>query len=61
MKSSGLCCTRVIHFIKSCHLKQIVLEFGDDIFSTDGDILYCKICDTKLVAEKRFMVHHHQP
>jgi hypothetical protein len=39
-------CARVIHFIampkakpsKSCHLKQIVAEFGDDVFSTDGDI-----------------------
>jgi hypothetical protein len=50
VKSSVLCCARVTHFItipkaktsKSCHLKQIVAEFGDDIFSTDGHILYCK-------------------
>lgn len=67
MKSSVLCCTRVILFImmpkakpsKSCHLKQIVAEFGDYIFSTDGDILYCKMCDTKVAAEKRFTVQQH--
>jgi hypothetical protein len=41
------------------HLKQIVIEFGDDIFSTDGDILYCIMCDTKVAAGKRFMVQQH--
>jgi hypothetical protein len=35
---------------KSCHLRQIVAEFGDDIFSNDGNILYSTICDTKAVA-----------
>jgi hypothetical protein len=44
---------------KSCHLKQVVVVFGDDIFSTDGDILYCKMCDTKVAAEKIFMVQQH--
>jgi hypothetical protein len=43
---------------KSCNLKQIVVEFGD-IFSTDGDILYCKMCDTKVAVEKRFIVQQH--
>jgi hypothetical protein len=37
---------------KSCHLKQTVVEFGDDIFSTDGDILYCKVCDIKVASGK---------
>jgi hypothetical protein len=36
---------------KSCYLKQIVAEFGDDIFSTDGHVSYSKMCDTKVVAE----------
>jgi hypothetical protein len=44
---------------KLCHLKQIVAEFGDDIFSTDSHILYCKMCDTKVVAEERFMIQQH--
>jgi hypothetical protein len=38
---------------KSCHLKQIGAEFGDDIFSTDSDILYCNMCDTKVGAKKK--------
>jgi hypothetical protein len=43
---------------ESCHLKRIVVEFGDDIFSTGGDILSvkCMTCDTKVAAEKRFKV-----
>jgi hypothetical protein len=44
---------------KLCHLKQIEVKFQDDIFSPDGDTLYCKMCDTKLVAEKRFKVQQH--
>jgi hypothetical protein len=39
---------------KLCHLKQIVAEFGYDIFSTDG-----KMCDTKKAAEKFIMVQQH--
>jgi hypothetical protein len=44
---------------KSCHLKQTVAEFGDDIFSTDGDILNCKMCDTRVAAEQILTVQHH--
>jgi len=29
-------------------LKQLVLEFGEEIFQTDGSILYCKLCETKV-------------
>jgi hypothetical protein len=39
---------------KSSHLKQIVV----DVFLTDGDILFCKMCDTKVAAEKRFTIQH---
>jgi hypothetical protein len=57
----------VIHLIampkvktsNSCHLKQTVVEFGDDKFSTDDDNLYSKMCDTKVAAENRFTVQHH--
>lgn len=41
------------------HLKQIISEFGEDIFSTDGKILFCKICEVKVAAEKRFTVQQH--
>ena len=43
----------------SCHLKAIVSEFGDDIFSTDDKILFCKVCETKEAAEKKFTVQQH--
>jgi hypothetical protein len=37
---------------KSCHLKQIVVESADDIFSTEGDIL-TEMCVIKVGAEKK--------
>lgn len=40
-------------------LKQFVSEYGDTVFSTDGTILYCKICEVKVAAEKRFTVDQH--
>jgi len=43
----------------SCHLKAILYEFGDDIFFTDGKILFCKMCETKVVAERKFTVQQH--
>jgi hypothetical protein len=43
----------------SCHLKAIVSEFGDDIFSTDGKILFCKVCETKVAVERKFTVQQH--
>jgi hypothetical protein len=39
------------HTSKSFHLKQSVGEFVDDVLSTDGDILYCKMCDMKTATE----------
>jgi len=35
-------------------LKQLVLEFGEEIFQTDGSILYCKLCETKMSHEKKY-------
>lgn len=43
----------------SCHLKAIVSEYGDDIFSTDGKILFCKMCEIKVAAERKFTVVQH--
>jgi hypothetical protein len=43
----------------SCHLKAIVSEFGDDIFSIDSKILFCKVCETKVAAERKFTVQQH--
>ena len=34
-------------------LKKYVTEFGENIFSIEGLILYCKICDVKVSSEKK--------
>ena len=44
---------------KSSHLRQIVSEFGDEVFSADGIVLFCKMCETNISAERRFTVQQH--
>lgn len=43
----------------ACRLRAYVREFGDNIFTTDGTVLYCKICDIKVSSEKKFNVSQH--
>ena len=43
----------------SQHLGNLVNAFGSEIFSTDGQILYCKFCETRVASEKRFTVQQH--
>lgn len=43
----------------SARLRAFVSEFGSQVFSTDGIILFCKICEVKVVAEKKFTVEQH--
>ena len=40
-------------------LRSFVREFGENIFSTDGVMLFCKLCEVKVTAEKRFSVLQH--
>jgi len=40
-------------------VKNYVLEFGEDLFSCDESVLFCKLCDTKVNAERRYTVTHH--
>ncbi|XP_050531050.1 uncharacterized protein LOC126899859 [Daktulosphaira vitifoliae] len=40
-------------------LNDFVKEFGEIIFSADKSVLFCKICDIKVSAEKRFTVIQH--
>ena len=40
-------------------LKCIVSEFDEDVFSSDGSILFCKLCEVKVAAEKQFTVQQH--
>jgi len=43
----------------ACRLRAYVSEFGDNIFTTDGTVLYCTICNIKVSAEKKFTVNQH--
>ena len=36
-----------------------VSEFGEKIFATDGEILFCKVCEIQVSADKRFTVQQH--
>jgi len=40
-------------------LKRYVSEFGPDIFSTDGHVLYCKMCEIKINFEKKYNISQH--
>lgn len=43
----------------SSRLSGYVKEFGRDVFTTDGTILLCKICNIKVAAEKKFSIQQH--
>jgi len=43
----------------SLHLRAFINEFGEDVFSTDGTILFCKICSVKFASEKKFTITQH--
>lgn len=40
-------------------LSSFVKEFGEHIFSSDGRILFCKYCEVRVSATKRFLVTQH--
>lgn len=43
---------------KDINLQRYLREYGD-IFSSDGGILFCKVCSVKVNAEKKFTVTQH--
>jgi len=43
----------------SNRLSNYVSEYGNDIFSCDGEVLFCKVCDVKVSALKQFTVEQH--
>jgi hypothetical protein len=45
--------------IKSDILKNHVSEFGDTIFSSDGSILFCKMCEVQVCTDRRYIVTQH--
>jgi len=36
-----------------------VSEFGDEVFSIDASILFCKLCECKVNSDKKFNVTQH--
>src|SRR5215468_11344394 len=48
-----------VKYFDSGKLRGFVKEFGEKYFSTDGIILFCKLCEVKVTAEKRFTVQQH--
>jgi hypothetical protein len=43
----------------SSSLIGFVQEFGEKYFSTDGKILFCKVCEISVMAAKRYCVRQH--
>jgi len=43
----------------SARLRYYVSEFGSEILSTDGLVLFCKVCELKINFEKKFNVSQH--
>lgn len=40
-------------------LKGFISEFGDNVFSADGRILFCKVCELKVDYDRRSSVIHY--
>ena len=40
-------------------LEHYVRKYGREVFSTDGEILFCKFCQKPVSAEKKFSVIQH--
>jgi hypothetical protein len=40
-------------------LNSFVNHFGREVFSTDSIVLFCKICEVKLAADKKFTIEQH--
>lgn len=37
---------------------RYIFEYDDNIFSSNGDILFCKLCEVKITCKKQFTVLH---
>jgi len=40
-------------------LNLFVNHFGKEVFSSDGTVLFCKICEVKGAADKQFIIEQH--
>jgi hypothetical protein len=48
-----------VKWSESAKLRGFVKDFGEKYFSSDGTILFCKLCEVKLTAGKEFNVQQH--
>lgn len=39
-------------------VRMYVAEFGENIFESDGGILFCKVCEIKVNSVKRYLLSH---
>jgi hypothetical protein len=40
-------------------LKKIVRKFGENVLMTDGNIIFCKLCEDKINSDKKYNVQKH--
>jgi hypothetical protein len=43
----------------SAKLNSYVIEFGKNILQTDGKVLTCQICSTKISGDRKCLVKQH--
>jgi len=43
----------------TARLYTFILEIGEDVFSTDGLVILCKICGVKIAFKKKFTLKQH--
>jgi len=43
----------------SRRLKSLSSEFGEDVFSIDNVVLFCKLCEVKVDPERRSSITQH--
>ena len=43
----------------SSHFRNYVHEFGENIFSTNNQIILCKLCEVKVSHNKRYLITQH--
>lgn len=48
-----------IKSLNGLHLLAFIDKFGNDIFSTYGTVLFCKICEVKVATDGKFTVEQH--
>ena len=43
----------------SAKLNSYVIEFGKNIFQTDGKVLTCQVCSVRVNGDRKYLVKQH--